>query len=476
MLALGALAWFVLYGQAPHPVGFTRDLEEELDSSIPWVDQAEARSGAGASTDADENHVGQSVSDAAASRNSGGDDGGRTAAIGRVVEPPPSPSPRSPPRPRLPSPPPSPPPLLPSPPPPPVPQTFTHLEQEERAGSMSEEGVKSVERDAATAATAVATAEDRERDEPGTGAVGGAVRAAVGGEGGEAHDLERKAAWTVEAMTEEEAHEDMVFRPPPPPSLPPPSPPLSPLPQSTSPPPSVGEHKHEDEVDRDPTGSRVFVSALVATVSTPPHARNANAVVNADVSTKKAANGATTFELAKGGWSKMPRLKDGSDWRQALDAEEEEEDDGGIIPEKDHAAEAVTTATATAAAAVAAVAMAGGDAPIQRGGGGTTHPQRTTGVPSVMSIARAMGKCMAHRDLKPGLCTTWAHQGQCSHAAAAEMMRRDCRNSCCRLVAATRFRQKQVAVAAAREVREAAAARGRRMMGDTHGLVATQRG
>ena len=80
------------------------------------------------------------------------------------------------------------------------------------------------------------------------------------------------------------------------------------------------------------------------------------------------------------------------------------------------------------------------------------RPKRTgTGVPSMAAVGRAMSRCLVHKDQRGGLCPVWASQGQCTDNA--EVMRM-CKNSCCRVAAVARLRQKQ---AAARQAREAAA-------------------
>ena len=252
------------------------------------------------------------------------------------------------------------------------------------------------------------------------------------------------------------------------------------------------------------------------------------AAAGAAAVTKKSVAGAILhhgFELARGGWSKMPRLKDGSDWREALDAEEEEEDDEGKIgSEREHAAAAAAAAAAAkeeeAASRSAIVAAAAG------GGGGGESRQKVTGGKTVWrnsesasavtgtgtgtgasareagvgsdgvhhegaadgvqatprpattatsaraqaqprggasmrmaSVSKAMFKCMTHKDVRGGgLCSLWAQRGQCSQTETAEMMRRECKNSCCRMAALIRFKQKREAALAAATAAAAAAA------------------
>ena len=70
-------------------------------------------------------------------------------------------------------------------------------------------------------------------------------------------------------------------------------------------------------------------------------------------------------------------------------------------------------------------------------------------------------KCNLHCYIKgAGMCTMLAQRGECTHPEKADAMRRECKNSCCRVAAIIRFKQKQAQAAAnqARHAREAAEA------------------
>ena len=451
VLALAALGWFVLHGQSSSPSVHRLHVEPEVEPDFhgPWVEQVERveaeEAGRGGESHGSGSAVaaGSTTTTTTTTTTTRGDVDAGSGVHRGSASPPPAPPPPSPPSPS-----------------PPLAEPPARVVEPDETAPARERGTP--EDGGATAGAAGGLAIDRS-DGTNAASVGpdgqeravvGAVGRGGGEEGGEALEGRMRAEEEEETMTADEQVQKAT-RSPPRPSPPPYSPPRSNPPHSPATPQPLAEEQrgHTDgleEMGGAATGSGVATAGAPSATS-PPRAK--------------------TFELAKGGWSKMPRLKDGSDWRQALDAEEEEEDDeGNVGAEKDAVAASDSGGVGGGVRVeVNAGQSAGGISVNMQGQAtglavdpqhGATHGKRFISGPSITSLTKTMGRCLLQRDTKPGgLCVMWAQRGQCTATDTAEWMRRDCRSSCCRVGAMLRFKQKQSEARAARAAAALAAER-----------------